>query len=258
MKIEPIGHTLSNESRQSIARIRIDHAYIDGLKRVEENSHLWILSWFDQADRSKLTTTATKLDSKTTPIGVFSLRNPARPNPIALTLVELIKVEANILYVNHFDAFEGTKILDIKPYYEKDTIFSPKTPSIFPKNRDRKINRFTALAINHHQEKCLGVVVAVKMSLLAEKYFGILTNPELTVAVEGSNCLIDALQAITSARFANPARLKISNRYDCWVSYWKLGLKEIEICFDLGKQAVTNLKELEAIPEDELLILKEV
>lgn len=258
MEIEPIGCTLSSKPRQSVSLIKVDPIYIEGLNRIEENSHLWILSWFDQADRAKLKTTATKLDSKKAPIGVFSLRSPARPNPIALTLVELIKIEGSILHVTHFDAFEGTKILDIKPYYEKDRIFSPKTPAIFPKNRERKINRYTDLAVNHHQEKCLGVIIAVKMSLLAEKHFGILTNPELTVAVEGSNCLIDALQATTSARFANPERLTISKREDCWVSRWKHATKEVEICFDLDKYSITSLEDLEVIPEDDLLIFKEV
>jgi tRNA-Thr(GGU) m(6)t(6)A37 methyltransferase TsaA len=48
--------------------------------------------------------------------GVFASRSPYRPNGIGLTLVELLKVEGNVLYVKGLDAINGTPVLDIKPY----------------------------------------------------------------------------------------------------------------------------------------------
>ena len=49
-------------------------------------------------------------------LGVFATRTNLRPNPIGLTLVELLKVEGAILTVRGLDAFDGTPVLDIKPF----------------------------------------------------------------------------------------------------------------------------------------------
>jgi len=49
-------------------------------------------------------------------VGVLATRAPTRPNPIGLTLVEIVKREDNILWVRGLDAFNGTPVLDIKPY----------------------------------------------------------------------------------------------------------------------------------------------
>ena len=49
-------------------------------------------------------------------LGIFATRTPHRPNPVGLTLVELMKVERNVLTVRGLDAFDGTPIIDIKPY----------------------------------------------------------------------------------------------------------------------------------------------
>ena len=51
--------------------------------------------------------------------GVFASRSPYRPNKIGLTIVELLKVEENILYVKGLDAIDGTPVLDIKPYIKE-------------------------------------------------------------------------------------------------------------------------------------------
>ncbi|MBN1108636.1 MAG: tRNA (N6-threonylcarbamoyladenosine(37)-N6)-methyltransferase TrmO [Bacteroidales bacterium] len=48
--------------------------------------------------------------------GLFSTRSPKRPNPIGLSVVKLEKIENGILYISGVDAFDGTPVLDIKPY----------------------------------------------------------------------------------------------------------------------------------------------
>ncbi|MBN1788873.1 MAG: tRNA (N6-threonylcarbamoyladenosine(37)-N6)-methyltransferase TrmO [Bacteroidales bacterium] len=48
--------------------------------------------------------------------GLFATRSPKRPNPIGLSVVKLEKMENGILYISGIDAFEGTPVLDIKPY----------------------------------------------------------------------------------------------------------------------------------------------
>jgi tRNA (Thr-GGU) A37 N-methylase len=49
-------------------------------------------------------------------VGIFATRAPIRPNPIGLTLVELVRREGNVLFVKGLDALSGTLVLDIKPY----------------------------------------------------------------------------------------------------------------------------------------------
>ena len=53
-------------------------------------------------------------------VGVYATRTPSRQNPVGLTLVELVEIKGNVLYVRGLDAFEGTPVLDIKPYDKWD------------------------------------------------------------------------------------------------------------------------------------------
>ncbi len=50
------------------------------------------------------------------PVGIFATRAPVRPNPIGLTIVELVKHEGDTLWVRGLDAVDGTPVLDVKPY----------------------------------------------------------------------------------------------------------------------------------------------
>ena len=58
--------------------------------------------------------------------GVFSLRTPVRPNPIATSIVRLLKVEGAVLFVRGLDCLDGTPLIDIKP---DRTIFKPLAPA---------------------------------------------------------------------------------------------------------------------------------
>jgi tRNA-Thr(GGU) m(6)t(6)A37 methyltransferase TsaA len=56
-------------------------------------------------------------------VGVFASRSPSRPNPIGLSVAERVKIEGNILWVKGLDAFEGSPIIDIKPYIPRADAF---------------------------------------------------------------------------------------------------------------------------------------
>ena len=84
-----------------------------GLKDVEGFSHLFVLWVFDRSKGFDLVG-APPVDNR--PRGVFSTRSPRRPNPIGLTVVELLRREQSSLLVRGVDMLEGTPILDIKPY----------------------------------------------------------------------------------------------------------------------------------------------
>ena len=84
-----------------------------GLTDIEGYSHLIVLWAFDRSDGFDLMVTPPTDDR---PHGLFTTRSPRRPNPIALTIVELLRHENGSLHVRGIDMLDGTPILDIKPY----------------------------------------------------------------------------------------------------------------------------------------------
>jgi len=84
-----------------------------GLTDIEGYSHLYVIWAFDRAGGFDLMVTP-PTDNR--PHGVFTTRSPRRPNPLALTVVELLRREGDSLYVRGIDMLDGTPILDIKPY----------------------------------------------------------------------------------------------------------------------------------------------
>ena len=84
-----------------------------GLLDIEGFSHLYVVWAFHRADGYDLQGIPPTDDR---PHGVFATRSPRRPNPIALSVVELVRREGHRLHVRGVDMLDGTPILDIKPY----------------------------------------------------------------------------------------------------------------------------------------------
>ena len=84
-----------------------------GLTDVEGFSHLFVLWVFDRSEGFDL---MAQPPTDTRPHGVFTTRSPRRPNPIGLTVVELLGREGPRLRVRGLDMLDGTPILDLKPY----------------------------------------------------------------------------------------------------------------------------------------------
>ena len=84
-----------------------------GLADIEGFSHLYVIWAFDRSEGFTLAVTPPNDDR---PHGVFATRWSRRPNPIGLTVVELLSREGPLLRVRGLDMLEGTPILDIKPY----------------------------------------------------------------------------------------------------------------------------------------------
>lgn len=93
--------------------IEVDPAYEAGLQDIEGFSHLYVIWAFDRSEGFDLLSTP---PTDTRPHGLFATRTPRRPNPIALTVVELLRREGRMLHVRGLDMLDGTPILDIKPY----------------------------------------------------------------------------------------------------------------------------------------------
>jgi tRNA-Thr(GGU) m(6)t(6)A37 methyltransferase TsaA len=189
------------------AAIILSDPYATGLQRIAEYSHLWVLTWLHLADRDSLVPGPRRANAFLPEYGVFALRSPGRPNPIALSSVALIAVEGAMLYVAGLDMLDRTPVLDLKPYNERDTIFSPRGPRFLPTDRQGRRSRLERMALTHHGEACPWLLRAVEIALVAEARLGPLEDDDVVVHVAGPGCLVDALQGITRARFAHPARL---------------------------------------------------
>jgi tRNA-Thr(GGU) m(6)t(6)A37 methyltransferase TsaA len=103
-------------ARQSDAMctVELDPRWQHGLKDVETCSHLVLLYWMDKSPRNIVLQVPGHYGVQR---GTFSVRSPARPNPIAMSVVKLVRVEGNTLYVVGLDCLDGTPLLDIKPYF---------------------------------------------------------------------------------------------------------------------------------------------
>lgn len=98
----------------AVCTVELDARFRDGLKDVESCSHLVLLYWMDKAPRNLVLQTPSHYGVQR---GTFALRSPARPNPIALSVVKLLGIDGNKLSVVGLDCLDGTPLLDIKPYF---------------------------------------------------------------------------------------------------------------------------------------------
>jgi tRNA-Thr(GGU) m(6)t(6)A37 methyltransferase TsaA len=93
--------------------IEVYPEFKSGLKDLEGFSHIILLYHLHRMTDFKLAVIPF-LDPE--PRGIFATRSPARPNPIGLSVLKLISIDGNLLYVENLDIIDETPLLDIKPY----------------------------------------------------------------------------------------------------------------------------------------------
>ncbi len=93
--------------------VEVFKKYAEGLKDIDGFSHVILLYHLHLAKRRSLSVIPFMDDCLR---GVFSTRAPGRPNPIGISVVQLITLEGNMLQVKDLDILDGTPLLDIKPY----------------------------------------------------------------------------------------------------------------------------------------------
>jgi tRNA-Thr(GGU) m(6)t(6)A37 methyltransferase TsaA len=96
-------------------RVELDKPFRPGLAGLQAVQVVILLYWTGQARRDLIVQSPAHRDG---PTGVFALRSPARPNPVAVAVVRLLAVDqaAGLLEVDALDAFDGTPLLDLKPW----------------------------------------------------------------------------------------------------------------------------------------------
>ena len=98
----------------AVCTIELDPRWAAALKDVESCSHLVVLYWMDKSRRDIVLQVPRHYGVQR---GTFALRSPVRPNPIAMSVVKLVKVDGAKIEVIALDCIDGTPLLDIKPYY---------------------------------------------------------------------------------------------------------------------------------------------
>ena len=119
IEIHPIGFVKRSSSddnvmdRGLVSKIVLKNEFVEGLDGIEEWSHVYVIFWMHKiSDKEKVLVHSGGGRN----VGIFATRAPVRPNPIGLTLVELVKRKENVLWVRGLDALNNTPVLDIKPY----------------------------------------------------------------------------------------------------------------------------------------------
>lgn len=128
--VRPIGKIKVNEDG---IFIKIDQSYIPALQALDGFSHLNVIWWFSECDTEEARNILeTPQPYKNAPevMGIFATRSPVRPNPLALTAVQIIHIdyENGMIQIAYIDANANSPVLDIKPY--TPSLDRAKKPSV--------------------------------------------------------------------------------------------------------------------------------
>jgi tRNA-Thr(GGU) m(6)t(6)A37 methyltransferase TsaA len=136
LTLRPIGRVVkgrqqrkgSDRWEEGEAEIEVDTPWAEALDGIEGFSHVWIVWWLDQfEDPPTCPRVHPEGRSEIPQVGIFATRSPRRPCPVAMTPVRLLAHEGARLYVQGLDAYEGTPVLDIKPYLRRGDLIPEAT-----------------------------------------------------------------------------------------------------------------------------------
>jgi len=125
-QVFPVGVVHKTEDD---TRIEIYTPYEAALLGIEDFSHITVLYWFHQNDTPELRTTLQVHPRKNrdNPLtGVFATHSPLRPNLIATTPCEIIRIDGLSIFIDDIDARDGSPVIDIKPYIPIDKLAASK------------------------------------------------------------------------------------------------------------------------------------
>jgi tRNA-Thr(GGU) m(6)t(6)A37 methyltransferase TsaA len=134
--LKPIGYVRRASKQEDVkdrtlaSQTVIHKKYAKALEGLEDFSHLFVIFYMhkvrsEETERLKVHPRG-RLDLPL--VGVFATRSAFRPNPIGLTVVELLERRGNVLVVRGLDAFDGTPVLDLKPADDRDMVARLRVP----------------------------------------------------------------------------------------------------------------------------------
>jgi len=129
---QPKGTPIQPKAAQGIkGKVKIFDEYIEGLKDLEGFSHIILIYYFHLVKNYKLLVKPF-MDNEFH--GVFATRAPSRPNPIGLSVVKLLEVKENTLFIEDVDIVNETPLLDIKPFVPEFDVRNPEKIGWLDKN----------------------------------------------------------------------------------------------------------------------------
>ncbi len=140
LEVNPIGKIMNGEDG---TYIEVLPQYIPALQALEGFSHLQMIWWFsdfDTPEARQVIEVPQPYKNAPEVMGIFATRSPVRPNPLALSTVEVIHIdyEKGLIELTYTDANDQTPVLDLKPYTPSiDRVENPRVPawcSHWPKN----------------------------------------------------------------------------------------------------------------------------
>ncbi|MBD3404966.1 MAG: tRNA (N6-threonylcarbamoyladenosine(37)-N6)-methyltransferase TrmO [Candidatus Lokiarchaeota archaeon] len=122
--------------------IQIEDQFWDATLNMEKFSHIIVLWWITEKDRTldRMNLTGTPPKENAELSGVFATRSPRRPTPIGVSIVAIKRIvpESKKIIIDQIDAFDNTPIVDIKPYMpSSDRVDNAEVPSWFKDNKPR-------------------------------------------------------------------------------------------------------------------------
>lgn len=151
MRLYPVGYVETSYSDEEVARswprgvdgrVVVYPQYSEGLAGLEGFSHVILVAWLHKIPEESRMTLKVRfrrllergLSPEEVPlVGVFCSDSPHRPNPIAITIAELKRVEDNVLHVSGLDLYNGTPILDLRAYTPAYSIEGYRLPGWYTK-----------------------------------------------------------------------------------------------------------------------------
>src|SRR5919202_1572759 len=98
----------------------IDEEYLEGLEDIEPGQRIVVIFNFHRSPEFTYSFLRQTPPHRGKEMGVFSICSPIRPNPIGMSILEVLEVKDATIYVKRLDMLDGTPILDIKPYIEDE------------------------------------------------------------------------------------------------------------------------------------------
>ena len=135
--LTPIGFVKTStipehvKKRQHMSEIVLRTDLTPALNGLDEFSHIFVIYWLHDvsAHQQRILKVHPRGRRELPLLGVFATRTPLRPNPIGLTITELVGIDHNVITVQGLDAYDGTPVLDLKPVDHWDTDLKLQVPN---------------------------------------------------------------------------------------------------------------------------------
>lgn len=124
---------IARSRRTLLSELHVLPEFETALTGIEAYSHLLVLFWMHRRGAAPDLLSHPRGDPSAPLTGALAGRGRNHPNPIGLAVVELVERQGCVLVVRRLDAYDGTPVIDIKPYDDYDRVASPRVPEWFKK-----------------------------------------------------------------------------------------------------------------------------